>query len=133
VEDSTCIICMKPTRVARGAPPLDHTCTDHTGQVPPAVGHLRRILDPADLARAVEHNTARFAIELLTVYAVIFEERGRQYGRQMEGKHDRFDRTQVTELKGQRSASLECARDLRRTIRELELVTNPTHPDRPAD
>jgi len=113
VEDIECIVCGTKARVPSGTPPIQRTCPQHLGQVPPAIATLREWVAPDRLAGVVEQYTARFAIEVLYGLALEFEERGRN---------------SVTD----RRACNDCARRVHRVIRDLKLLI-PDLPRGPGD
>lgn len=122
MDEVACLICGQPTRVPRNTPPIDHLCVKHQGQRTWAVALHLAYIDGPDLARAVAANAARATINTLESLAEDFEEIAQQHQRQMDQTRDRFDRSRGEELKGERQATLVCARRLRAVASELRVL-----------
>ena len=122
MEEIKCVLCGQDARVVRGTPRIEQTCSDHRGQLPPAVGALRDWIDPDGLALTVERNAAHAAVYLLEHAASEIEAAARVNEQQLGALRERFDRERSAEFKGERRARLESARLLRRLVLQLQLL-----------
>lgn len=122
MEEVKCILCGQDVRVVRGTPRIAQTCSDHRGQLPPAVAVIRDWLDPDGLAITVERNAAHAAVTLLGQAADEIEAAAKVNEQQMGALRERFDRERIAEFKGERRARLESARLLRRLVLQLQLL-----------
>jgi len=131
MDETTCVVCGKATRVPHNTPRVEQTCADHQGKVTESVAVLRYYLDPYELAAAVESRAARAAISFLDHAASEFETAARANEQQITQQRDRFDRDRAAEFKGEYRARLECARVLRRIISELRALAPLITEDQP--
>lgn len=127
METIYCVICAAETRVPTGTPPINQTCSKHTGVVTPAVALVIDHLGLNDLMETLERNATRAIQKTLSIQVAMFLDMATDADRKIAKLNPSFDRDEVNEMKGRAAAYRTCVRYLERVIGELMVLA----PDRP--